>query len=312
MSPVKGVDFGFSNSNSDKVNIELNLPGVTATGGDQILTPGNGYKYHIFTTPGTFTVSKDGYVDACIVAGGGGGGKGYRSPPRSIRSGGGGGAGGMLQKYGVKFPSASYTVSVGSGGAGGGPNRSNGSAGSPSYINSPTISQPVYTATGGGYGGRFPGQNGQPGGSGGGGAPSNGSGGPGIAGQGNNGSSGTYSPPYYYRSGGGGGAGASASSSTGGAGLAAFNGDTGIPSSYGTPGPSPGRYFAGGGAGLYSSSSSAYSGSGGYGGGGNGNLYNGGSGTTNSGGGGGSSTYPGRVAGTGGPGIVIIRYRVGA
>ena len=32
-------------------------------------------------------------------------------------------------------------------------------------------------------------------------------------------------------------------------GLAAFDGDTGIPSSYGTSGPGPGRYFAAGGGG---------------------------------------------------------------
>ena len=45
--------------------------------------------------------------------------------------------------------------------------------------------------------------------------------------------------------GGAGAAGANGPSGAGGAGLAAFSGDTGVPTDYGTPGPGPGRYFAG-------------------------------------------------------------------
>ena len=305
--PAKNSNTGFKSLFASKLDEDEGVGGVGAVGGAEF-TPGNGYKYHIFTSPGTLKVEKGGSVDVCIVAAGGGGGNAYMGPSSRAYVGGGGGAGGMKQLYDQTWEIGTYTITLGIGGRGGGyPNYATN--GGNSYINSPTISQPVYTATGGGYGGRFPGQNGQPGGSGGGGAPSNGSGGPGIAGQGNNGSSGTYSPPYYYRSGGGGGAGASASSSTGGAGLAAFNGDTGIPSSYGTPGPSPGRYFAGGGAGAYSVASNRYSQTGGVGGGGSG--Y-GGPGTINTGGGGcANSSRQINMGGSGGPGIVIVRYAIG-
>jgi len=57
---------------------------VAATGGDSIYTSG-GYKYHKFTSSGTFSVSNGGDVDYMIVAGGAGGGCYYYS--------GGGGAG---------------------------------------------------------------------------------------------------------------------------------------------------------------------------------------------------------------------------
>lgn len=68
--------------------------------------------------------------------------------------------------------------------------------------------------------------------------------------------SGQYFPPGG-QGGGGGGAGGAGTSVTspsspagkGGLGRAAFLGDTGIPPSYGTPGPSSGRWFAGGGGG---------------------------------------------------------------
>jgi len=310
MSPVKSEDFGFSNLSSDNVNIELNLPGVTATGGDATLTPGNGYKYHIFTSPGTFTVSKEGHVDTCIVAGGGGGGKSNLGPYSRIYCAGGGGGGGIVQRYGVKFPANAYTVSIGSGGAGGGSPPTNGSPGSNSYIDG-TGSTPTYTATGGGGGGKHPGGDGGAGGSGGGGAMPSGDGGNGTTGQGNDGINGGYQPPNIYRGGNGGGAGLSHGSllATGGVGLAAFNGDTGIPPSYGTSGPGPGRYFAGGGGGLYGVYSTYYTRAGGDGGGGLGTYGNGGDGTTNTGGGGGSSTGPTSTGGDGGSGIVIIRYR---
>jgi fibronectin-binding autotransporter adhesin len=67
---------------------------------------------------------------------------------------------------------------------------------------------------------------------------------------------------------------------------------------YGTPGPAPGRYFAGGGAGRGTVAPIG----GGAGGGGPGGT----AGTTNTGGGGGGGEP---CCGAGGSGIVIIRYK---
>ena len=63
--------------------------GFSATGGNvSALAPGNGYKYHTFTSPGTFSVaSGNGSVEILVVGGGGGGG---------LCHGGGGGAGGLV------------------------------------------------------------------------------------------------------------------------------------------------------------------------------------------------------------------------
>jgi hypothetical protein len=104
------------------------------------------------------------------------------------------------------------------------------------------------------------------------------------------------------------------------------------PASYGTPGPAPGRYFSGGGGGGASPSGSAYILSGGAGGGGAGGNYTAGyptsarglgtqqggldggaNATINTGGGGGGAGQGGAasgtgLAGTGGSGIVLIRY----
>ena len=72
---------------------------------------------------------------------------------------------------------------------------------------------------------------------------------------------------------------------------------------YGTPGPAPGRYFAGGGAGRGGySGNSGTAGSGGSGGGGGGAS----NGCTNTGGGGGGNRVG--TAGSGGSGIIIIKH----
>ena len=49
---------------------------ITASGGNvNGQEPGNGYKYHTFTSPGTFTVSDgSGDIELLIVGGGGAGG----------------------------------------------------------------------------------------------------------------------------------------------------------------------------------------------------------------------------------------------
>ena len=107
------------------------------------LTPGNGYIYHVFTAPGTLTVSKAGVVDVLIIAGGAAGG--------ASGGGGGGGAGGVIQYNSFPINNGSYPVSVGAGGVAPGNN------GNPSTFSS-------LTAVGGGGGS----SNGNPGGSGGG------------------------------------------------------------------------------------------------------------------------------------------------
>ena len=69
---------------------------IVASGGNSCGTEGN-YKYHVFTGPGTFTVSTAALcaaynvVDYMVVAGGGGAGTGFSS--------GGGGAGGGGTRY---------------------------------------------------------------------------------------------------------------------------------------------------------------------------------------------------------------------
>jgi hypothetical protein len=294
---------------------------VTATGGT-ILTCGD-FKTHVFTGPGTFTVTNVGNplgsttVDYLVVAGGGGSGSGEQ--------GGGGGAGGYRQNYpsptvaGLPVSAQAYPITVGSGGAGGGPTTGNGANGNPSIFS-------TITSAGGGAGGNGnpagpvpTGTPGSTGGSGGGGGTGCGTGGSGNTPpvsppQGNSG--GNAGPVNDIGSRGGGGGGA------GGVGAASQPGIGGIGSpiattlfgptspSYGTPGPAPGRYFAGGGGGGAWTCAST---PGGAGGGGRGASITGPtpalSGTTNTGGGGGGSFSASCVGASGGSGIVVIRYK---
>lgn len=202
------------------------------------------------------------------------------------KAGGGGGAGGMVELFNEPFPDGQFDISVGSGGDAVGPTgTSAGNYGSPSYIqksSSNSNSFTTITAYGGGRGGGSPGSNqlfrgGGNGGSGGGGGQGTSisaydpfgnnttnevSSNPSPAPlrstqpepQGNNGGRGagdsymsTGSTTQY--GGGGGGAGAAANISVGGNGRTVWSGDSGVPTDYGTPGPTPGRWFCGGGAG---------------------------------------------------------------
>jgi hypothetical protein len=280
---------------------------------------------HIFTTPGTFTVTDPTlqWIDYLAVGGGGGGG--------GVGCGGGGGAGGFVssihvstttptsipQAYpwnpgysvqvGEQYPvsAGTYPIGIGTGGTGGSATIApgQGNPGSDTTIGSPGPSQII--AYGGGGGGAsdpsppytpVPGANG---GSGGGGAKSLAQPGP-ISGgsatpspliQGNPG--GNSAPGTTYSSGsGGGGAGSSGSVSstsspyTGGAGGDGWYSVL-SPSAYGTPGPVSGqRYFAGGGGG-----------GGGVGPGGSGGGAGGAGGF---GGGGNGRPDPGATAGTAG------------
>jgi hypothetical protein len=288
-------------------------PYISATGGT-ILTCGN-FKTHVFTGPGTFTVTNAGQptgstsVEYMVVAGGGGSGKCY---------GGGGGAGGYRQNYpsptiaGLPVTATSYPITVGSGGGTAASPARPGTKGSDSVFS-------TVTSTGGGFGATwspspgFPGGGGGPGGSGGGGGGSGINQPPGPGGAGN---TPPVSPPQGFPGGQGAGPGQYGSAGGGGASAAGAqgssaggcNGGAGSPiatvvfgptsPSYGTPGPAPGRYFAGGGSGYGNPT-----GGGGVGGGGNTGPTPGANGVVNTGGGGGAEQ------GSGGSGIVAIRYR---
>ncbi len=171
-------------------------PYIQATGGTISEYELNGafYRAHRFTSSGTFNVTSsrtDAVIEYLVVAGGGGGGAGPSG------GGGGGGAGGLLYNSSYPITPGSYSVTIGSGGAGlpaaGTPND-----GTPSTISRPDIT--TITAISGGGGGEFspsaPAAAGHPGGSGGGGGavatiPSIG-GGSGTSGQGNPGGYGQH------------------------------------------------------------------------------------------------------------------------
>lgn len=119
---------------------------LSATGGNVAdgLEPGNGYKYHTFTSPGTFVASGIGTADVLMVAGGGAGG---------YRIAAGGGAGGVLHGT-TTLTAGTYNVTVGKGG--GAQANSINSGGSPSdfYLSTATFPDPAIFARayGGGAG----------------------------------------------------------------------------------------------------------------------------------------------------------------
>jgi hypothetical protein len=295
---------------------------IVATGGT-ITTCGN-CKIHTFTGPGTFCVSSlacapaNNQVSYMVVAGGGGGGI----------YGGGGGAGGFRED---KSPVTPYTASplegagaitvtatgfpitVGGGGASASP--STGSpAGSRADNGSNSVFSTITSAGGGGAGsGEQSNNSGDNGGSGGGGAPAPVSGGA-VGGSGNTppvtpsqgfpGGSAYHNPGCYQLGGGGGGAtvaGANAPSTPIPGAVSGGPGGTGATTSIsGSP-----TAYAGGGGGA---GDSLPGGTGGTGGGGTGGNPTGFSGTANTGGGGGGGTGQ-PCTGSGGSGIVIIRYK---
>jgi hypothetical protein len=299
---------------------------ITATGGT--VTCCGDYKIHTFTSPGTFTVTCAGNasgsntVDYLVVAGGGGGG----SKGATVGEGGAGGAGGggYRSNYpsgcaGIPVSATGYPITVGGGGSAGpvGTPFTTGTNGSNSVFS-------TITSAGGGAGanagnsGPANAKAGNSGGAGGGGGASC-TGGAGGAGntppvsppQGQNGGNGA---PGGYGGGSGGGAsvaGSNAPASPGGVGggngtANLINPATGEPSG-GT------QYYAGGGGGGNWCSPAIPAG--GLGGGGNGagqpspTVVPAESGTANTGGGGGGGFASPGSGGTGGSGIVIIRYK---
>ena len=307
---------------------------ITATGGT--ITTSGDYKIHAFTGDGTFCVSTGAgpfaTVDYLVVAGGGAGGQ---------DAGGGGGAGGLrigaitvpgcappaVAPGGLPVTATTYPITVGGGGASAPTPGTTGANGSNSIFS-------TITSTGGGGGGSYssPGVTGASGGSGGGGgavAPS-------VGGAGNTpptsppqGNPGGNSSPGGCNAHGGGGGGASAAGSNGincqgGAGGSGTNVSTIFgtsPQPYyianvPTAGPTSTGIFAGGGGGGPRGPAFApgHVSQGGDGGGGDGRengtetSY---AGVANSGGGGGAGPAGAspQVGGSGGKGIVLIRYK---
>jgi hypothetical protein len=268
---------------------------LVATGGTET-TIGN-YRFHTFTSTGTFTVSSLGGslgdVDYLVVGGGGGGGETI----------GGGGGGGAVREGSIRISTGTYNVTVGSGGPGA-PSIQNGvHPGGNSGSNSSVFGVTAYGGGGGaGYNTVGLGAIGGPGGGGGAATGGNGitnaMGYPGGATNNNtnsgNGGGGAGTP---------GGQGVSGTPGRGGAGIVSlFTGGRVV-------------YGGGGGGGARDPSGGSAVNNGGEGGGGQGGTgaANGTNGTANSGGGGGGGGYRNSPAfegggGNGGSGIVIIRY----
>ena len=300
----------------------------TAATGGTVTTSGD-FKIHTFTGDGNFVVSQVGNApvtgagpssaDYMVVAGGGAG-------AGSGGIGGGGGAGGYrssgfgpspLRGTAITLTATTFPVTVGGGAAAYHPAYSPGSFDSNASGKGSNSVFSTITSTGGGGGGvggapDSPGatSRGGTGGSGGGGnggwGTSGGAGNtpPTSPAQGNAGGNANpgSSPPTRYAGGGGGGAGATGNNGSGTPRVGGAGG-AGVPN---TITGSDVTYAGGGGAG-----GSQGGGSGGAGGGGAGNPCGPPSGSqtagvnTGSGGGGGGNN----VAGAGGKGIVVIRYK---
>jgi hypothetical protein len=317
---------------------------IQASGGNQSTATGcvvcSNYKVHKFTSPGTLTVSgaascaADNIVSHLIVAGGGGGGGGCGSGYCA----GGAGAGGFRE---VDSPTAPYTASP-LDGYPSAPNRITlsaspgsysivvgaGGTGAPGTVNTApaggdgTVSSfgGITSAGGGGGGSRNTPSGGvyeaHDGGSGGGAgqadncAQSNtfgaGNTPPTTPSQGNNGGRSSYpiGSPSDSGSGGGGGATTVGGNSAPGTAVGGVGGTGATSEISGSP-----VVYAGGGGGAGTPASGGTAGSGGGGtGSGPGQATT--SGDTNTGGGGGAGSGAScRTGGTGGPGVVWIRYK---
>ena len=329
----------FTGNTSDITNTALIATGGTVT------TCGN-CKIHTFTGPGTFTVTNaasggcapSNDVSYIVVAGGGGGGTGDGG-------GGGGGAGGYREVVSPSapytgspldgYPSApnritvtaqAYSIVVGAGGNGAGGAIPSPSAGTNGGVSTFSTITSAGGGAGGNYGGGLPSSCGvgKNGGSGGAGTSEAGAPNPSAGGSGN-------TPPTTPAQGqdggggkgntGGGGGGAGGAGQTAPGPTQGGNGGVGVPTGInpstcvGTPGPAPGRYFAGGGGGNNEGPGGAPNqGTGGAGGGAAGDApgNSGNAGTVNTGGaGGGMDSNPSHPTAThnGGSGIVIIRYK---
>ncbi len=263
---------------------------IEATGGTTIQL--GDYRYHIFNSTDTFTVTSLSSIAAnnelrVLVVGGGGGGGGHAY-------GGGGGGGAVLENLSYLLSTTgSIPVVVGAGGAGGTAINDITNQG----VNGSDSSFLTLSRLGGGGGGGYL-RVGSSGGNGGGGnGGSSRAGGAGT--QGFAGSAGQQVALTNYRGGGGGGA--SQIGQTSAVDKTGSNGGAGIISAI------TGSYYGGGGAGGSGDNPGAVVGVGGIGGGGGSTTAL--SGTSNTGGGGAGATYaPATTGGNGGSGIIIIGY----
>ena len=291
-------------TNSDGLtSAPINKTALSLPSGGTVTTSGS-YRIHTFTSSGTFTNTIPlTNVETLVIAGGGGGGTGggggaggYRSSVVGETSGGGASA-----ESRISIPTGTFTVTIGGGGSPA-PASSKGGNGGNSSISGSGITTITSTGGGGGGGDNGGGFNGGSGGGGGTIASGTSSGGAGTSGQGYRG--GNQNNGLNHGAGGGGAAGVGADgSSTKNGGAARSSSITGT---------SVARAGGGGGA---ARSGAGSSGTGGGGGAGNGNSNSGGtggSGSANTGSGAGSGPgYPGYgTPGTGGSGVVIIRYQL--
>jgi hypothetical protein len=343
------------------IAIDSALAYMTATGGTII--DSGGYRTHAFTTSGNLTVTALGVgpgnlADYLVVAGGGGGGGGgggtfTPAGPLQYTGGGGGGAGGLLLSNIVLTNTQNIVITVGAGGGSttGYGDSNPGKSGGNTIVSFGGATILTVFGGGGGSGGDYNLSTGvgtgRPGGSGGGRATGTGAPAPTIGlGTPGQGYPGGLSSPITFggvaedrMGGGGGGAGQAGSwnpTNPTSAPTSTIKGGDGLsvpwaPSAYGTTGPAPGRWFAGGGGGGAHPAGVAFILSGGAGGGGAGGAYpspstsafaigaainaseSGANATVNTGGGGGGVGYAGASTGygrggLGGSGIVLIRY----
>ena len=299
-------------------------PYIQATGGTP--TQNGDYEIRTFTGPGDFIISSisptpaNNKIDYLIIGGGAGGG--------SPQIGGGGGAGGYRETPGTSTGSytaspiagsvcavcgtvTTYPIVVGGGGPGGVCTPGTGAPGVEGNVSSAFGQTSAGGGSGAGLNSGDPGGNGANGGGGGGNnSPTTGGTGntpPTSPAQGNDGGAGRTVPGCR---GGGGGGGAICAGQPGQPPYSGGNGGDGAASSI--TGSPVTRAGGGGGAGNAASNPQGGAGGGGGGGSSSGNPpYRGTAGTDNTGGGGGGGgqgpNNPG--LGTGGSGIVIIRYK---
>ena len=326
LSDDGGIFNMFDVYQSSTVGGWVNIPvagRITIAGGTP--HPAPDAEVYVWTSPGSLTLAGAPAVCDYIVVGGGGGG-GNANWAGSYNAGGGGGAGGFRTGTVPAFPAGPWPITIGSGGAPppGGPLTPVKPTGTPGVNGSPTSWYTITSYGGGAGGGGAPGSgfaDGIPGGSGGG---NGGYGFPVVASGDSVTGTATPAPPQGSPgngtapapAGGGGGAGGIAPTlRNGGPGLSGFSGSPNIPPAYGTPEPTAGRWFSGGGGAGYGPTGAP--GSGGAGGGGTGGGVNseGGAASGHGGGGGGAGRdSPGvpsptkNRGGTGSPGIVILRF----
>jgi hypothetical protein len=276
-------------------------PAAKATGG--AIYADDTYYYHVFGSTGTFTPLSSLTADVLVVAGGGSGGS---------SGGGGGGAGGVIYFESQSLTATGYTCTVGGGGAA-------ALAAADGFSGTNSSFGALTAAVGGGGGNSYQiSGGGKNGGSGGGSAAKNNgttaggsstqTGTGATAFYGNAGGSAVTDNATYRAAGGGGGAGAAGTNGTqaspsgaGGNGISVYS-SWGVATGVGQN--ISGTYWiAGGGGGAQGTSSG---GNGGGGGGGSTPAK----GAANTGGGGGGETENGvnDFSGSGGSGVVIVRY----